>query len=256
MKCGFIVFSCSFLNSFLSFQFLHPDIHVAGDNVLQFLQVFSITLSKSARLVCLSAPCNKVIAFLSSILQDLQAYVTAGLEKGSKSLQKESLSHFEPVMTYVIINMTYVMFKYFSNLNKSNGEFHLILPCEVAVRSVIPAVKALIANDLIEEQGLKQDQVAEILGVSQSAVSKYSRKVRGHAIKVDDIEEIRPLIDGMVILLLDRKRQSAELLQLFCQACVAVRKTSLMCTFCQKSDPTIKLEECRFCTVVSKKAER
>jgi predicted transcriptional regulator len=132
-------------------------------------------------------------------------------------------------------------------LNKSNGESHLILPCEVAVRSVVPAVRALIAKELMEEQGLNQDQVAEILGVSQSAVSKYSRRVRGHAIKVENIEEIRPFIDDMVILLLDGKRQSAELLQLFCQACVAIRKTSLMCTFCQKSDPNIKLEECKFC---------
>jgi len=151
-------------------------------------------------------------------------------------------------MTYVIIYMTYVIFKYFSAMNKSNGESHLILPCEVAVRSVIPAVRALVAKEL-EDQGLNQDQVAEILGISQSAVSKYSRKVRGRAIKVDDIEEIRPFIDGMVILLLDGTRQSPELLQLFCQACIAVRKTNLMCTFCQKSDPKIKLEECRFCMV-------
>jgi hypothetical protein len=171
-----------------------------------------------------------------------------GLEKGSKLLPKEILGQFEPVMTYVIIDMTYVIFIYFSNLSRSNGEPHLILPCEVAVRSVIPAVKALIAEELMEEQGLKQDQVAEILGISQSAVSKYSRKVRGHAIKVDDIEEIRPFINGMVILLLDRTRQKSELLQLFCQACVAIRKTNLMCTFCQKSDPKIKIEECKFCT--------
>jgi predicted transcriptional regulator len=123
----------------------------------------------------------------------------------------------------------------------------LILPCEVAVRSVIPAVRALIANELMEEQGLNQDQVAEILGISQSAVSKYSRKVRGHAIKVDDVEEIRPFISGMVILLLNRRGQSDELLHLFCQACVAIRKTRLMCAFCQKSDPKIKIEECRFC---------
>lgn len=150
-------------------------------------------------------------------------------------------------MTYVIVNMTYVMFIYFSNLIKSGDEPPLILPCEVAVRSVIPAVRALIAKELMEEQGLKQDQVAEILGISQSAVSKYSRKVRGHAIKVDDIEEIQPFISGMVILLLDRTRQSADLLHLFCQACVAIRKTSLMCAFCHKSDPNIKIEECRFC---------
>jgi predicted transcriptional regulator len=133
----------------------------------------------------------------------------------------------------------------------------LLLPCEVAVRSVIPAVKALIAKQLMEEQGLKQDQVAELLGISQSAVSKYSRKVRGHAIRVDDIEEIRPFINGMVILLLDRTHQSAQLLHLFCQACVAIRKTSLMCTFCQKSDPKIKIEECRFCIrLVSEEDER
>ena len=177
-----------------------------------------------------------------------------GLEKGSKLLKKESLSHFEAVMTYVITSMTYVMFKYLSTLNKSNGESHLILPCEVAVRSVIPAVRALVAKEL-EDQGLNQEEVAEILGISQSAVSKYSRKVRGCAIRVDDIEEIRPFIDDMVILLMDGTRQSAELLQLFCQACIAVRKTSLMCTFCQKSDPKIKLEECRFCMTVSE-AER
>lgn len=133
----------------------------------------------------------------------------------------------------------------------------LILPCEVAVRSVIPAVKALLAKELMEEQGLKQDQVAEILGISQSAVSKYSRKVRGHAIKVDEIEEIRPFISGMVTVLLEGTRQDTGLLDLFCQACVAIRKTRLMCAFCQKSDPTIVVEECRFClTLVSKEKER
>jgi predicted transcriptional regulator len=123
----------------------------------------------------------------------------------------------------------------------------LILPCEVAVKSVIPAVRALIAKQLMEEQGLKQDQVAELLGISQSAVSKYSRRVRGHAVKVDGIVEIRPLIDNIIVLLLDGKRQNPELLELFCQACLAIRRTSLMCVFCHKSDPEIKIEECRFC---------
>ena len=163
---------------------------------------------------------------------------------------------FEPVMTYVIINMTYVMFIYFSTMSKSNGESLMILPCEVAVRSVIPAVKALIAKQLMEEQGLKQGQVAELLGISQSAVSKYSRKVRGHAIDIDGIEEIRPFINGMVVVLLDNAGQSPKLLQLFCQACVAIRKTSLMCAFCEKSDPKIKIGECRFCFSLSSEEDK
>ena len=220
------------------------------------MQVFSIALNKSVRLAFLSAPCNKIADLTSSIFLDLQAYVTTGLEKGSESLKKENLSRFEPVMTYVIKGMTYVMFKYFSNLKGSNGEFHLILPCEVAVKSVLPAVRALIAKELIEEQGLKQDEVAEILGVSQSAVSKYSCNVRGQTINVSDIEEIRPFINGMVVLLLERTRQSTELLQLFCQTCIAIRKTTLMCTLCQKSDPKIKIRECRFCTAEFEETER
>jgi hypothetical protein len=152
--------------------------------------------------------------------------------------------------------MTYVIFIYFSTLIRSNGECHLILPCEVAVRSAVPAVKALIAKELMEKQGLNQEQVAEILGVSQSAVSKYSRNVRGRAMKIDGIEEVRPFIDGMVALLLQRTYQRAELLGLFCQACVAVRKTSLMCAFCQKSDPNIKIEECRFCITLRSEDQR
>jgi hypothetical protein len=123
----------------------------------------------------------------------------------------------------------------------------LILPCEVAVKSVVPAVKALMAQELVEEHGLKQDQVAEILGISQSAVSKYSRKVRGYVIEVDKIEEIQPLITNMIVMVMRGEHQRGEFLQLFCQTCTTIRKTGIVCRFCKKSDPKIKIEECGFC---------
>lgn len=123
----------------------------------------------------------------------------------------------------------------------------MILPCEVAVKSVVPAVKALMAQELVKEHGLKQDQVAEILGISQSAVSKYSRKVRGYVIEVDKVEEIRPLITGMIVMVMKGEHQRGEFLQLFCQTCATIRKTGVVCRFCKKSDPKIKIEECGFC---------
>jgi predicted transcriptional regulator len=104
-----------------------------------------------------------------------------------------------------------------------------------------------MAKELIEEHGLKQDKVAEILGISQSAVSKYSRKVRGYVITVDYVEEVQPLINSMLVLLVNGSHQRADFLQLFCQACMAVRKTGLMCRFCERSDPKVKIEECDFC---------
>jgi predicted transcriptional regulator len=146
-------------------------------------------------------------------------------------------------------SMTYVILIYFSSLNRMNGEAVLILPCEIAVKSVVPAVKALLAKELVEKRGLKQDEVAEILGISQSAVSKYTRKVRGYVIKTNGIEEIEPLIDKMISVLIGGTSQRGEFLGFFCQTCIAIRKTKLMCPFCQKADPNIKVEECNFCLI-------
>ena len=123
----------------------------------------------------------------------------------------------------------------------------MILPCEIAVKSVLPAVKALMAKELVETHGMKQDQVAEILGISQSAVSKYTRKVRGYVIKIDNIEEIEPLIDNMIELLRNDTCQRAKFLTFFCQTCMVIREKGLMCQLCQKADPKIKIEECSFC---------
>jgi predicted transcriptional regulator len=160
---------------------------------------------------------------------------------------KSNFGDAKPVMTYVIKSMTYVIFIYFSTHPKSNGEYLLILPCEVAVKSVVPAVKALMAQQLVEEHGMKQEQVAEILGISQSAVSKYFRKVRGHVIEVNKVQEARPLVASMVIMLMNGEHRRAEFLQLFCETCGAIRKTGVVCGFCKKSDPKIKKEECGFC---------
>jgi hypothetical protein len=115
----------------------------------------------------------------------------------------------------------------------------------------VPAVKALMAQQLVEEHGMNQEQVAEILGMSQSAVSKYFSKVRGHVIEVDKVQEARPLITSMLVMLVNGEHQRAEFLQLFCQTCGAIRKTGIVCRFCKKSDPKIKIQECCFCMKLS-----
>jgi predicted transcriptional regulator len=129
----------------------------------------------------------------------------------------------------------------------------LIIPCEVATRSVIPAVKALIARELVERHNLKQDKVAEILGISQSAVSKYTRKVRGYVIEIENIEAVQPLITDMIALLTNKSYPRAKFLRLFCLTCSIIRRRSLMCEFCRKSEATINVEECKFC--VTKKSQ-
>lgn len=124
---------------------------------------------------------------------------------------------------------------------------YLILPCEIAVKSVTPAIRATLAKELVETYGLKQDQAAEILGISQSAVSKYTRQVRGHLIEIGNIGEIKPLITDMIKLLVNGNPKRTEFLGLFCQTCKTIREKGLMCQFCQKTDPMITIDVCYFC---------
>ena len=123
----------------------------------------------------------------------------------------------------------------------------MILPCEIAVKSVVPAIKATLATELVQTYGFKQDRVAEILGISQSAVSKYTRQVRGHLIEIGNMIEIKPLITDMIKLLVNENPKRTEFLVFFCQTCRIIREKGLMCQFCQKMDPIIKTALCNFC---------
>jgi predicted transcriptional regulator len=124
----------------------------------------------------------------------------------------------------------------------------LITPCEVASKSVIPAVKAMITKELMKKGELSQIEVAELLGISQSAVSKYSNHTRGYVLKIDNVVEIRSSIRSMIVLLSSGCRyEKTEFHRLFCQACTILREKGLMCEYCRRADPTIEMNVCDIC---------
>jgi len=151
-------------------------------------------------------------------------------------------------MTRVIKNMTSVIFIYVSNRNRVTGGKMLLLPCEVGVKTVLPAMRALMARTIIEKYGMKEKQVAEILGLSQSAISRYTTKGRGNIIKFENVPEVQTLIEQIIDLLLYEKPQkNTEILELLCQTCKTIREKGLMCELCQKKTKEKSIEICVFC---------
>ena len=51
----------------------------------------------------------------------------------------------------------------------------MLLPSEIEAKSLIPAVRAILAKKLIGEYSLKEEDVAKDLGITQAAVSNYDR---------------------------------------------------------------------------------
>ena len=123
----------------------------------------------------------------------------------------------------------------------------MLLPCEVAVRSVVPALRSAVARELTQTYRLKQKDVANLLGVTQTAVSKYTRHVRGIVLKIEDIEEIQPTLKEIVVSLANGGMSKYELAVKFCVACEIVRRKGLMCELCKLSDPSIDVQECFVC---------
>ena len=124
---------------------------------------------------------------------------------------------------------------------------NLILPCEVGVKTVLPAVKAVMARSIVEKHGLNEKQTANILGLSQSAVSRYIGRERGNLLDLEGTAEVVTLIDQMTTHLIERPENKIEFLKLFCQTCQTIREKGLMCTHCQKEMTPDWAEKCFFC---------
>jgi len=117
----------------------------------------------------------------------------------------------------------------------------------VGVKTVLPAVKAIMARSIVEKHGLNEKQTADLLGLSQSAVSRYMNKERGNLLPIENSTEALALIDQMVTSLIKEPYNKEKILRLFCRACGAIRQKGIMCPACQKEMPNGWSEKCLFC---------
>ena len=55
----------------------------------------------------------------------------------------------------------------------------LLLPAEIESKTLIPALRAILAKKLAEEHKIREDEISKMLGVTQAAISNYIRGTRG-----------------------------------------------------------------------------
>jgi predicted transcriptional regulator len=123
----------------------------------------------------------------------------------------------------------------------------MILPEELASKSVIPAIRALIVKRLVEEHGMTQQQAAKLLGVTQPAVSKYLHQKRGAAIRLGGIKEITQATRDIADMVSSRKVPPMEVMSRIEETCEYVRKNKLMCDLHKRLEPGIDVNSCHIC---------
>jgi predicted transcriptional regulator len=121
------------------------------------------------------------------------------------------------------------------------------MPCEVAVKSIVPAIRAGLAKELIQTHKLKQIDTANLLGITQTAVSKYTRHVRGRVVNIEKVEEVQQMITETAKILANGEISRRQLVISFCEICKLVRQKRLMCELCKRSNPSIDIRQCLIC---------
>ncbi len=118
---------------------------------------------------------------------------------------------------------------------------------ELLYRYVYPAIRRRLAEILYHEVKLKQEKIAEVLGVTQSAISRYIERQRGSTIDVTSIpyidEKLRELAKRVAEGTIDKYGVQIELVKL----AISILAKRELCKFHASIDPSIDHTKCNVC---------
>ncbi|MCS7124735.1 MAG: hypothetical protein NZ932_04915 [Candidatus Bathyarchaeota archaeon] len=124
----------------------------------------------------------------------------------------------------------------------------MLLPCEVAVKGLLPPLRAALAKQLMTKHNLKQVEIAKLLGLSQPAISLYNRKMRGKALDLEKDKDLGRLIERLADALAKGGLPHKEFTLKFCEICKVARAKGLLCNMHKTLDPEFDTERCQLCT--------
>jgi uncharacterized protein len=126
----------------------------------------------------------------------------------------------------------------------------MLLPSEIEAKSLIPAVRAILAKKLIGEYSLKEEDVAKDLGITQAAVSNYVRGTRGDIeliSKLGSVREVMRMIDDIAKDLSTNKAYTPSTLAKFVGLCNYMRYTLIICDVHHSIESNIDEQICEQC---------
>lgn len=117
--------------------------------------------------------------------------------------------------------------------------------CEIIVSDILPAVRALITKELIQNYGFSQIKVAKILGITQPAISQYRKELRGSNVKpLQSNKRIISIIKKTSAEIASEHMGPTQLHKNLCEICKEIRKEKIVCKIHDELYPDVS---CDFC---------
>ncbi len=126
----------------------------------------------------------------------------------------------------------------------------MLLPAEIESKSMIPALRAILAKKLAEQHNIREDQISKMLGVTQAAVSNYIRGTRGDPkliLQLSSQKQIVEMIDEISENLASNKAYTPASLSKFIGICNYIKTSLLICDIHHNLESDIDEAICKEC---------
>ncbi len=126
----------------------------------------------------------------------------------------------------------------------------MLLPAEIESKTLIPALRAILAKKLAEDHNIREDEISKMLGVTQAAVSNYIRGTRGDPSLIAKLlaeKQVSDLIDELCENLSSDMAYTPSSLSKFIGLCNYIKSSLLICEIHHNLESDIDEQVCKEC---------
>jgi len=126
----------------------------------------------------------------------------------------------------------------------------MLLPAEIESKSLIPALRAILAKQLAKKHLIHEDQISKMLGVTQAAVSNYIRGTRGDPKLIEKLlaeKQVSEMILDISDNLASDRAYTPSSLSKFIGLCNYIKTSLLICDIHHNLESNIDDEVCKEC---------
>ncbi len=126
----------------------------------------------------------------------------------------------------------------------------MLLPAEIESKTLIPALRAILAKKLALDHKIREDEISKMLGVTQAAISNYIRGTRGNPSLIAKLmaeEQVAKMINELSESLASDMAYTPSSLSRFIGLCNYIKSSLLICDIHHNLETDIDEQVCKEC---------
>lgn len=126
----------------------------------------------------------------------------------------------------------------------------MLLPAEIESKTLIPALRAILAKKLADTHKVREDEISKMLGVTQAAISNYIRGTRGDPKLITKLlseVQVVKMLDEISDNLASNMAYTPASLSKFIGLCNYIKSSLLICDIHHNLESNIDETICKEC---------